>query len=39
MKLGFLTACFPELKFEDLVRRGSKEVFQMVELVVAHGER
>lgn len=32
MKLGFLTACFPDLKFEDLVRWGSKEGFQMVEV-------
>ncbi len=25
MKLGFLTACFPNLELEDLVRWGSKE--------------
>ncbi len=28
MKLGFLTACFPNLELEDLVRWGSKEGFQ-----------
>lgn len=32
MKLGFLTACFPNFKFEDLVKWGSKKRFQMVEV-------
>ena len=32
MKLGFLTACFPNLKFQDLVKWGSQEGFQMIEV-------
>jgi len=32
MKLGFLTACLPDLKFEDLIKWGSKEKFQMIEV-------
>lgn len=32
MKLGFLTACFPNLEFQDLVKWGHKEGFQMIEV-------
>ncbi|HEY6953336.1 MAG TPA: TIM barrel protein, partial [Bacteroidota bacterium] len=32
MKLGFLTACLPEISLEDLVRWASKEGFQSLEL-------
>ncbi|HEX2963742.1 MAG TPA: sugar phosphate isomerase/epimerase [Ignavibacteriales bacterium] len=32
MKLGFLTACLPKLKLEDLVKWASQEGFQSLEL-------
>lgn len=32
MKLGFLTACLPKLKLEDLIKWSSEQGFQMLEL-------
>ncbi len=32
MKLGFLTACLPQLKLEDLLRWAGKQGFQTIEL-------
>ena len=32
MKLGFCTACFPNLEFQDLIKWGFQEGFQMIEV-------
>jgi sugar phosphate isomerase/epimerase len=32
LKIGFLTACFPEKKFEDIVKWGASNSFQQIEV-------